>query len=70
MKEIKVKVEGMSCSGCERSIENSLRLKVKEVKDIRADRTKKEVVIYYEESLPDLELIRQAIEETGYKFVG
>lgn len=70
MNEIKVKVDGMSCSGCERTIENHLRLKVKELKGVRADRVKKEVVIFYEESLPDSELIRQAIEEAGYKFIG
>ena len=63
-----VKVDGMACSMCEAHINNAVRNRL-HVKKVRSNRKRKETVIESEQPL-DREMISQAIEETGYTFLG
>lgn len=64
MKQIKVKVEGMMCAGCETRIQNALKMQ-KEVEEVKANHNEQSVVISLKEDLSE-EVIRQKIENLGF----
>lgn len=67
MKEIKIKVKGMHCAGCENRIKNSLEL-LDEVESITASSSEGEVVVTLNKEI-DLEVIKYKIEDLGFEVV-
>lgn len=67
MKEIKIKVKGMHCSGCENRIKNSLEL-LEEVKSVSASSSEGEVKVILNNEI-NLELIKEQIEDLGFEVV-
>lgn len=59
-----VKVDGMMCGMCEAHVNDAVR-KALPVKKVSSSHTKGETVILTEEA-PDLQVIRNAIDKTGY----
>ena len=65
--EITLKVEGMSCEGCENRIKNALK-NIDGVKEVLASHEKKEVKIISNDDM-DKEIFIQKIEDIGFKVV-
>ncbi|SHK16464.1 heavy metal translocating P-type ATPase [Thermocrinis minervae] len=63
-----LRVEGMTCVNCARTIELTLR-KMGGVKDVNVSFELGRVYVEYDENLIDLDSIRQVIEGLGYKVV-
>ncbi|GAB4429103.1 MAG: cation transporter [Turneriella sp.] len=63
MKNIELKIEGMTCSHCERTVEEAIR---EAGATGKADRVAGVASITYDENSDQLERIRAAIEENGY----
>ena len=59
MKEIKLKIEGMHCTGCSSRLEKVLNNTV--------SFEKKQAIITYNESQTDIEQIKQIIQDAGFK---
>lgn len=66
MKEITLKVEGMSCGHCVNAIEGTLKNLGASGK---VDLAEKAVSISYDESKLSLDKIKEAIEDQGYDIV-
>ena len=60
-----IKVEGMHCESCAKRIKKALETK-KEIKKIKIDLKKKEVILTYTNSL-DEQGIKNLIEDLGYQ---
>lgn len=67
MKEITLKVCGMSCEGCEKRIENILN-KIEEIEKVLADHNKGEVKIILKNDF-DISVIKDEIESLGFEVV-
>lgn len=67
MKEIKIKVKGMHCSGCENRIKNSLEL-LDEVENVSASSSEGEVLVTLKKEI-NLELIKEQIEDLGFEVI-
>ncbi|OPZ74542.1 MAG: Copper chaperone CopZ [Firmicutes bacterium ADurb.Bin456] len=65
MEEIKLFVEGMSCSHCQRAVEKALK-EIKGVEKVQVDLGKKEVVVTGSAARDKL---AEAIVEAGYEVV-
>lgn len=63
--EIKMKIYGMSCEGCEKRIENVLK-SIPEIKTVRADYKNKMVSIISSKEIPE-DLIIKKIEDLDFK---
>ncbi len=66
MKEIRLKIEGMSCTACSGSIERSLSRKIF-INKIEVDLINAKAFIIYDENLANTEDIINQIEKLGYK---
>ncbi len=64
LKEFVVKVDGMTCSHCTKAVEKAL-LAIPNIKSVKADLEKKEVIFTYEGSLP-IDAAKDAIKNVGY----
>ena len=64
-----VKVEGMMCGMCEAHICDAIRKAVPEAKKVVASRSKGEAT-FLSESMPDTDVISDAITATGYDCLG
>lgn len=62
-------VEGMTCSGCERTISKVVS-NIEGVASAKADLSKSTVSVEYDTSKVTLDRIKDAITKVGYKFVG
>lgn len=60
-----MKVSGLHCYGCNKNVEASLS-KMKGIQNVRADFTKQEVKMEFDESTVNVEKIRNAITKAGY----
>lgn len=67
-KEIRVTIEGMTCTGCEAHIENEVN-KLEGILNVNADYKVANTVVKYDETKVSLEKIETAIRSTGYKIV-
>jgi len=67
MGEKKLRVEGMSCGNCEKSVVSAIR-SVPNVTDANASAEQGEVVVRFEQP-PDWTAVRQAIEDQGFDVV-
>ncbi len=65
MEKLVLKVEGMTCSHCEMSIQKAIR-EVQNVLTVKANRAKKEVEIVYNGNI-NLDEIKKRIEDLGYR---
>ena len=68
MKEYKMEVEGMSCGGCEKRIENIIQ-KISGVDKVEADYKKGTVIIKSKDSVTEKE-IKEKIEKIGFNIKG
>ena len=66
MKEIKLKIEGMHCTGCSSRLEKVLN-NTDGVESATVSFEKKQEIITYNESQTDIEQIKQIIQDTGFK---
>ena len=66
MKEIKLKIEGMHCTGCSSRLEKVLN-NTDGVESATVSFEKKQPIITYNESQTDIEQIKQIIQDTGFK---
>jgi|GEM_PF-586258 len=62
-------VEGMTCSGCERTVQRVVG-NVEGVKSSKADLASSTVSVEYDPSKVTIDIIRSAVNSVGYKFVG
>ncbi|TMM57861.1 mercuric transport protein MerTP [Maribacter algarum] len=68
VKEIRVDIEGMTCSGCEAHIESEVN-KLDGIIKVNADYESANTIVKYDETKVDLQKIETAILSTGYKIV-
>ena len=66
MKEIKLKIEGMHCTGCSSRLEKVLN-NTDGVESATVSFEKKQAIITYNDSQTDIEQIKQIIQDTGFK---
>ena len=66
MKEIKLKIEGMHCTGCSSRLENVLN-NTDGVESAAVSFKEKQAIITYNESQTDIEQIKQVIIDAGFK---
>ncbi len=66
MQNIKLNVEGMSCSHCENSIKSALK-EISGISEVFVNLAEKTVEISFENI--DLELIKKTIEEQGFDII-
>ena len=66
---VKYLVEGMSCSGCERTVQKVIS-NVKGVIDAKANLASPVVTVEYDPMIATLDHIREAVNGIGYKFAG
>lgn len=66
MKEIKLKIEGMHCTGCSNRLEKVLN-NTDGVEKATVSFEEKQAIITYNESQIDLTQIKEAIEGAGFK---
>jgi copper chaperone CopZ len=69
IKKVEITVTGMSCTGCEETITESVQA-LKGVKEATASYTDGKAWISYKEGSVTTEQISAAIEKTGYKVTG
>lgn len=62
-------VEGMTCSGCERTVSKVVG-NIEGVQSVRADLSSSTVSVEYDPSKVTIDKIRSAVNGVGYKFVG
>ena len=62
-------VEGMTCSGCERTVQKVVG-NIDGVKETKADVASASVTVEYDPSKVDVEKVKAAVERVGYKFGG
>jgi len=68
MEKIKLRVEGMTCGHCESAVQDAVR-KLSGVKNVKANKDKKETAVEYDASLVTRERIIGVINETGYNVI-
>ena len=66
MKEIKLNIEGMHCTGCSSRLEKVLN-NTDGVESATVSFEKKQAIITYNESQTDIEQIKQVIIDAGFK---
>jgi copper chaperone CopZ len=69
MKKEKYLIEGMTCSGCERTVGKVLS-NLQGVQSAKADLKSATVDVEYDPAKVSIDQIRTAVNSVGYKFVG
>lgn len=67
MKEIKLNVEGMSCEGCEKRIQNALSV-IENVENVKASHKESEVIISLKSEI-DESILKETITDLGFEVV-
>lgn len=67
-KTYNLKIEGMTCTGCESAIKKSVK-KLNGVKDVQADYKTGEGTVKFDKNKVNIDDIIQSIEKLGYKVV-
>lgn len=62
-------VEGMTCSGCERTVSKVVG-NIEGVSSSKADLSSSTVTVEYDPSKVTIDKIKEAVNRVGYKFVG
>ncbi|WP_339840215.1 mercuric transport protein MerTP [uncultured Maribacter sp.] len=68
VKEIRVTIEGMTCTGCEAHIESEVN-KLDGILKVDADYEAANTIVKYDETKVDLQKVETAILSTGYKII-
>jgi len=66
MQKVEIKVSGMTCGGCERSVQNALTSRAG-VKAATADRNKGVVAVEFDPAVIERPAIEKAIAEAGFQ---
>jgi copper chaperone len=66
MEKVDIKVSGMTCGGCERSVQNALTSR-KGVTAAKADRNAGVVSVEFDPSVIQRPALEKAIQEAGFK---
>jgi copper chaperone len=66
VEKVEIKVSGMTCGGCERSVQNALTSR-KGVVGAKADRTAGLVTIEFDPAQIQRQALEKAIAEAGFK---
>ncbi len=66
MKETNLKIEGMHCAGCSTRLEKVLN-NLEGVETAKVSLEEKKATIKYDETKINIENIKEAIEDTGFK---
>ena len=66
MKEIKLKIEGMHCAGCSTRLERVLN-NLEGVEETKVSLEEKQATIKFDETKPNIENIKEAIADAGFK---
>ena len=69
MKKAAYLVEGMTCGGCERTVQKVIT-NLEGVESAKADLQTSTVSIEYDPEKVDIDQIKSAVNSVGYKFVG
>ena len=69
MKKEAYLVEGMTCSGCERTVSKAVS-NLEGVTSSKADLRSSSLTIEYDPSKVTIDMIKDAVNRIGYKFVG
>ncbi|WP_052300011.1 heavy-metal-associated domain-containing protein [Ferroglobus placidus] len=64
-----VRVEGMSCAGCAKAVENALR-SLEGVKEVEVKLEEGVARVKFDDELVNVDKIAEKIEKIGYKFGG
>jgi copper chaperone len=62
MQTIEIKVTGMSCSGCERTLQTAL-MQARGVTAVKADRRAQSVSVEFDPAATDRQALQQAVEK-------
>ncbi len=62
----KIGVNGMTCVGCEVTLEENIS-KIEGVVNVKASHTEKEAIIEFDSTKTDINTITKTIKESGYK---
>lgn len=62
MQSIEIKVTGMSCSGCERTLQTAL-MQERGVSAVKADRRAQSVNVQFDPAATDRQALQQALEK-------
>ncbi len=68
LKTIEVKVEGMSCTSCENTIQESVQ-KLPGISSVKADHQAKKTTVTYDTTKTNVASIKEAIGKCGYQVV-
>jgi len=68
MEKTKLRVEGMTCGHCEIAVQDAVR-KLPGVKNVKANKDKKEAAVEYDASLVTPDQIISVINDTGYNVI-
>lgn len=63
-----INVEGMTCTGCENSINKSVE-KLAGIAEVKSSHVDKKTVVKYDESKVTVEEIKEAIAQAGYTII-
>ena len=66
MKEINLKIEGMHCAGCSTRLEKVLN-NLEGIETAKVSLEEKKATIKYDETKINIETIKEAIEDAGFK---
>lgn len=66
MKEIKLKIEGMHCTGCSTRLERVLN-NLEGVEEAKVSLEEKQTTIKFDETKTNIENIKEAIADAGFK---
>lgn len=66
IKSVEFTVEGMTCTGCENTIQKSVG-SIKGVKTVKADHIAGNTIITYDSTSVSLDAMKQAIVDKGYE---
>lgn len=68
MNEIKLKVKGMMCEGCENRVKNALK-NIDGIENVMANHTTGNVIIFCNDT-SNKKVIEEVVEDIGYEIVG
>ena len=66
MKELKLKIEGMHCTGCSTRLQKVLN-NLEGVEEAEVSLEAKQAIIKYDETTINIEEIEESIEDAGFK---
>jgi mercuric ion transport protein len=69
MKKENYSVEGMTCSGCERTV-SKIVSNIEGVASAKADLNTSSLFVEYDPAKVTVDKIKEAVDKVGYKFVG